>query len=74
MKIIDSPSIVEACGTKPEIIQEFIGMANYCTSDVSIARMESPQVWEESGQTPEFVEYTLVLKRSTLCKDKGRCF
>jgi hypothetical protein len=54
------------CGNKPEVIQKFIGMVNSGTSDVSIAKMESPQSWEEPGQTPEFDEYTLVLK-GTLC-------
>ena len=66
MKLIDGPSVIEACGTKPKVIQEFVGMVNSDTSDVSIAKMESPQSWEEPGQTPKFDEYTLVLK-GTLC-------
>ena len=71
MKFIDDPSVIEACGNKPKVIEEFIGMVNSGTSDISIARMKSPQGWEEPGQTPEFDEYTLVLKRDTLCKVKG---
>ena len=66
MKLIDNLSVIEACGTKPKVIQEFVGMVNSDTSDVCIAKMESPQSWEEPGQTPEFDEYTLVLK-GTLC-------
>ncbi len=66
MKFIDKPSVIEACGNKPKVIEEFIGMVNSGTSDISIARMKSPQGWEEPGQTPEFDEYTLVL-RGTLC-------
>ncbi len=66
MKLIDNPSVIEACGNKPKVIEEFIGMVNSGTSDISIARMKSPQGWEEPGQTPEFDEYTLVLK-GTLC-------
>ncbi len=66
MRLIDSPSVIEACGNKPKVIEEFIGMVNSGTSDISIARMKSPQGWEEPGQTPEFDEYTLVLK-GTLC-------
>jgi len=58
--------VIEACGNKPKVIEEFIGMVNSGTSDVSIARMKSPRGWEEPGQTPEFDEYTLVL-RGTLC-------
>ncbi len=66
VKLIDNPSVIEACGNKPKVIEEFIGMVNSGTSDISIARMKSPQGWEEPGQTPEFDEYTLVL-RGTLC-------
>lgn len=62
MKLIYKPSVIEPCGTKPKLIQEFIGMVNSGTSDVSIAKMVSPQGWEEPGQTPEFDEYTIVLK------------
>jgi len=32
------------------------------TGKISIARMQSPAGWEEPGQTPEFDEYTVVLK------------
>ena len=61
-KYIKSLSIVEAAGTKGKIIKEFFGNVNSKTSEVSIARMKSPQGWEEPGQTPDFNEYTLVLK------------
>ena len=70
MKLIDSPSVIEACGTKPKVIQEFVGMVNSGTSEVSIAKMKSPQSWEEPGQTPEFDEYTLVLKGILCVKTK----
>ena len=60
-KLIEGPTKVEACGTKPKIIQEYIGRVNSQTSDVSVAVMNSPEGWEEPGQTPEFDEYTLVL-------------
>ena len=43
-------------------INEFFGMVNSQNSEISIARMQSPAGWEEPGQTPEFDEYTLVLK------------
>lgn len=59
---IDAPSIIEAAGTKPKIIEEFIGRVNSGTSAVSIARMRSPGGWVEPGQTPEFDEYTVVLR------------
>ena len=59
---IKSPTIIEAAGNKPKIIQEYIGRVNTRTDKVSIARMKSPSGWIEPGQTPEFDEYTLVLK------------
>jgi quercetin dioxygenase-like cupin family protein len=59
---IKSPSIVKAAGTKEKIIKEYFGNVNSKTSEVSIAMMRSPEGWEEPGQTPEFNEYTLVLK------------
>jgi len=59
---IKSPSIIKAAGNKPKIIEEFIGRVNSKTSDLSVARMRSPSGWVEPGQTPEFDEYTVVLK------------
>ncbi len=61
---IASPSIIEAAGNKPKIIAEFVGRVNSKTESVSIARMRSPSGWVEPGQTPEFEEYTVVLKGS----------
>jgi mannose-6-phosphate isomerase-like protein (cupin superfamily) len=62
MKHIEAPSIVAAAGNKPKIIEEYVGRVNSATSDVSIARMKSPTGWVEPGQTPEFDEYTVVLR------------
>ncbi len=59
--LIASPSVIEAAGNKPKVIEEFIGRVNSGTDAVSIARMKSPSGWVEPGQTPEFDEYTLVL-------------
>lgn len=60
--IVKSPAMVEAAGNKPKIIEEFIGRVNSSTEQISIAKMKSPGGWEEPGQTPEFDEYTIVLK------------
>ncbi len=60
--IINNPSIIEAAGNKPKIIEEYFGRVNSKTEAVSIARMKSPAGWVEPGQTPEFDEYTIVLK------------
>ncbi len=60
--VIKSPSIIKAAGTKPKIIEEHIGRVNSNHEQLSLAKMTSPSGWIEPGQTPEFDEYTLVLK------------
>jgi mannose-6-phosphate isomerase-like protein (cupin superfamily) len=62
MKHIQKTSIIEAAGTPPKRIEEFVGRVNSGTSEVSVARMTSPEGWSEPGQTPEFKEFTVVLK------------
>jgi len=64
--LIKKPTRVEACGNKPKIIKEYIGRVNSQTREISIAQMDSPPGWKETGQTPEFDEYTLVLE-GALC-------
>ena len=71
---IDSPTIIEAPGNIPKIIKEFIGCVNTGTREVSIAKMESPSGWTEPGQTPEFDEYTLVLKGTLTVETKEKTF
>lgn len=58
---INTSSVIEAAGSKPKIIREYIGNVNSGSSEISIARMKSPASWIEPGQRPEFDEYTLVL-------------
>ena len=60
--LINTPTTIESAGNKPKIIQEYVGRVNSETSDVSVAHMRSPSGWVEPAQTPEFDEYTLVLK------------
>jgi mannose-6-phosphate isomerase-like protein (cupin superfamily) len=60
-ELIQSPSTVEAAGTKPKLIEEFVGQVNTGEERLSIARMTSPPGWEEPGQRPDFDEWTLVL-------------
>jgi quercetin dioxygenase-like cupin family protein len=62
--LIANPTRIEAAGTKPKIIEEFVGRVNTKTEGASIAHMRSPAGWVEPGQTPEFDEYSLVLKGS----------
>ena len=68
--LIESPTEVEAAGSPPKLIREWIGRVNSKSPEISIARMISPQGWSEPGQTPEFDEYTLVLKGSLSVKTK----
>jgi len=59
---ISSPKVIEAAGNKPKRIEEYVGRVNSDTAAVSVARMQSPPGWVEPGQTPEFDEYTVVLR------------
>lgn len=68
--IINKPEIVEAAGNKPKIIEEYFGRVNSQTEEVSIAKMVSPGGWVEPGQTPEFDEYTIILKGVLQVKTK----
>ena len=61
---IEQPVRIEAAGTPTKIISEFVGRVASSTEAVSIAIMESPTGWSEPGQTPEFDEYTVVLRGS----------
>ena len=63
---IPSPVRVQAAGTPPKTIEEFIGRVASQTTSLSIARMASPPGWSEPGQMPEFDEFTVVL-RGRLC-------
>ncbi|MEQ9455623.1 MAG: hypothetical protein RLN76_13660 [Phycisphaeraceae bacterium] len=61
-RLIDQPSRVTAVGSPPKIIDEYVGRVNTGTGVLSLAQMKSPEGWSEPGQTPEFTEYTLVLR------------
>jgi ethanolamine utilization protein EutQ (cupin superfamily) len=60
--LISQPTRITAAGNKPKFIDEYIGRVHSKTSAVSVAHMHSPQGWAEPGQTPEFDEFTIVLK------------
>ena len=61
-KLISSPKRIQAAGNKPKLIDEYIGRINSGDEKASIAHMRSPGGWVEPGQTPEFTEYTIVLR------------
>ena len=73
-KLIEKPQIIEAAGNKIKIIEEFFGRVTSSTDEVSVAKMQSPQGWEEPGQCPEFNEYTVVLKGTLSVKTKEKTF
>ena len=60
--LIAAPSVIEAVGNKPKRIEEHAGRVNSGHQGVSVARMVSPEGWEEPGQRPELEEVTVVLK------------
>ena len=60
--LITQPSRITAAGNKPKLIDEYFGRVNTKMNDLSIAHMRSPQGWKEPGQTPEFDEFTIVLR------------
>ena len=60
--LIQAPTRIQAAGTRPKLIDEYIGRANTGDAAVSIAHMRSPGGWSEPGQTPAFDEYTVVLR------------
>ena len=68
---ITAPSLIKAAGNKPKVIEEFVGRINSKTAAASIARMKSPGGWSEPGQTPEFDEYTVVLKGMLRVETRG---
>jgi mannose-6-phosphate isomerase-like protein (cupin superfamily) len=61
-ELIESPARVEAAGTKPKLIDEYVGRVNTGEQRVSVAHMRSPEGWLEPGQRPRFDEYTVVLE------------
>ena len=69
--LIEKPARVAAAGAKPKLIDEYIGRVNSETSDLSVAHMRSPGGWIEPGQTPDFEEYTVVLKGLLRVEHRG---
>ena len=70
-RLIDSPAIVEAAGTKPKRIEEYTGRVRSGHASVSVARMVSPEGWVEPGQRPEFEEITVVLSGCLRVEHEG---
>lgn len=71
---IKSSSVIMAAGNKPKIIEEFIGRKNSGTKSVSIAKMKSPEGWDEPGQKPQFDEFTVVLSGLLRVQTKDKTY
>ena len=73
-RLITTPTRIHAHGEPPKVIEEFVGRVNSQTAELSVARMVSPSGWSEPGQTPEFAEYTLVLRGSLRVETRDETF
>lgn len=58
--IQDAPFVVPT--TDGKLIEEHFGLATNANKDISIAHMIAPPGWSEPYQTPEFDEYTYIIK------------
>ena len=67
--LIAAPTRIPVPGGK--IIDEYVGRVNSSTSAASVAHMRSPAGWSEPGQTPEFDEFTLVLRGTMRVEHRG---
>jgi mannose-6-phosphate isomerase-like protein (cupin superfamily) len=70
-RLIETPARVTAAGNKPKLIDEYVGRVNSGTSAASVAHMRSPGGWQEPGQTPEFDEFTVVIKGALRVEHAG---
>ncbi len=71
MKKITEITRLQAAGSPPKLIEEFIGNVNSGNREISIARMTSPEGWSEPGQAPEFDEYTIVLRGTLVAEGRN---
>ena len=70
-RLIEAPTVINAAGNLPKRIEEYAGRVNSGHQAVSVARMVSPQGWQEPGQRPEFEEITVVLRGTVRVEHDG---
>ncbi|SRR5258706_15442472 len=68
-ELIGAPTEIPVPGGK--IIEEYVGRVNSGEAALSVARMEAPGGWVEPFQTPDFDEFTLVLRGSVRVEHPG---
>ncbi len=61
-ELIEKATRIPVPGGK--VIDEYVGRVNSGESELSVAHMVAPAGWTEPAQTPDFDEYTLVLRGS----------
>jgi mannose-6-phosphate isomerase-like protein (cupin superfamily) len=54
-----------------KVIDEYVGRVNSGETALSVAHMVAPGGWEEPAQTPQFDEYTLVLRGTVRVEHPG---
>jgi quercetin dioxygenase-like cupin family protein len=74
VSIIPSPHVLSAAGSPPKTISEFVGRIATGDERLSIAVMDSPSGWSESGQRPDFDEFTVVLDGELLVETEAGSF
>jgi ethanolamine utilization protein EutQ len=67
--LVTSPTRIPVPGNK--FVDEYFGQVNSSTAELSVAHMRSPAGWSEPGQTPEFDEFTVVLRGSLRVEHRG---
>ena len=73
-RLIETPTVIQARGNKPKTIEEYAGRVNSGHESVSVARMVSPEGWEEPGQRPDFEEISVVLRGMLRVDHEGGFF
>ncbi|MGD0742373.1 MAG: cupin [Acidimicrobiales bacterium] len=73
-QLIAVPALLDAAGTPPKQIAEYVGLVNTGTDGISLAVMESTPGWAEPGQIAEFDEYSIVLEGELLVETLGGSF
>jgi len=68
---IEAPVVIAAAGNKPKRIEEFVGRVATESAEISVARMVSPEGWQEPGQRPQFEEITIVLRGLVRVEHEG---
>ena len=66
---IDNTSLIKVDGNK--IIEEYVGLINSGSKEISIAHIKSPKGWSEPGQRPEFNEHTPLIDREMLAETEN---